>query len=133
MQGGEGPYRDHRVGDASSYCFLFLTLVLSRKAKRCIVHFFHRDFRRCKIMDKHLEVRRFTRNLQRTGVDLASSAQKLASKHFDTLFLRAEVSNVPFLVTKLEIKVLPCVIGFVDGLSKMKYVESPLAAAPLRR
>ncbi|ORY69298.1 thioredoxin-like protein [Leucosporidium creatinivorum] len=72
------------------------------KAKRCLVHFFHTDFRRCKIMDKHLE--------------------KLAAKHFDTLFLRANVANVPFLVTKLEIKVLPCVVGFVDGLSKLKIV-----------
>lgn len=27
-----------------------------RKEKRCVVHFFHRDFRRCKIMDGHLEV-----------------------------------------------------------------------------
>lgn len=30
------------------------------------------------------------------------------------------MANVPFLVTKLEIKVLPCVVGFVDGLSKLK-------------
>lgn len=49
-----------------------------------------------------------------------SLVQKLAAKHFDTLFLRANVANVPFLVTKLEIKVLPCVVGFVDGLSKLK-------------
>ena len=27
------------------------------KEQRCVVHFFHRDFRRCKIMDGHLEVR----------------------------------------------------------------------------
>ncbi|KWU46714.1 thioredoxin-like protein, partial [Rhodotorula sp. JG-1b] len=72
------------------------------KEKRCVVHFFHRDFRRCKIMDGHLE--------------------KLAPKHFDTLFLRADVANVPFLVTKLAIKTLPCVIGFVDGTTKMKIV-----------
>lgn len=46
--------------------------------------------------------------------------EKLVAKHFDTLFIKAEVSNVPFLVTKMEVKVLPCVVGFVDGLSKMK-------------
>lgn len=46
--------------------------------------------------------------------------KKLAPKHFDTLFLRADVANVPFLVTKLAIKTLPCVIGFVDGTTKMK-------------
>ncbi|GAA5992050.1 hypothetical protein JCM10908_000719 [Rhodotorula pacifica] len=72
------------------------------KEKRCVVHFFHRDFRRCKIMDGHLE--------------------KLAPKHLDTLFLKADVANVPFLVTKLAIKTLPCVIGFVGGTTKMKIV-----------
>lgn len=48
------------------------------------------------------------------------ATQKLASKHTDTLFIRADVANVPFLVTKLDIKVLPCVIGFVNGVSKLK-------------
>ncbi|KAI5480867.1 GTPase inhibitor [Pseudohyphozyma bogoriensis] len=71
-------------------------------APRSVLHFFHRDFRRCKIMDRHLE--------------------KLAAKHFDTLFIRAEVSNVPFLVNKMEVKVLPCVIGFAGGISKMKII-----------
>ena len=44
--------------------------------------------------------------------------QSLAPRYFSTLFLRADVANVPFLVTKLEIKVLPCVICFVDGVTK---------------
>jgi hypothetical protein len=48
--------------------------------------------------------------------------QKLAAKHTDTLFVKTDVANAPFLVTKLEVKVLPCVIGFVDGVSKMKSV-----------
>lgn len=51
-------------------------------------------------MDKHLE--------------------KLSAKHPNTLFLRAEVSNVPFLVTKLDVKILPCVVGFVGGMAKMR-------------
>ncbi|GAA6049517.1 hypothetical protein JCM3770_000826 [Rhodotorula araucariae] len=72
------------------------------KAKRSVVHFFHRDFQRCRIMHAHLE--------------------KLAAKHTDTLFLRADVANVPFLVAKLEVKVLPCVVGFVEGVTKMKLV-----------
>ncbi|GAA5947114.1 hypothetical protein JCM3765_002163 [Sporobolomyces pararoseus] len=72
------------------------------KAPRSVVHFFHPDFRRCKIMDKHLE--------------------RLAEKHTDTLFLKADVANVPFLVNKLAVKVLPCVIGFAEGNSKMKLV-----------
>ena len=35
---------------------------------------------------------------------------------------------MPFLVTKLAIKTLPCVIGFVDGTTKMKWVGLPLLA-----
>ncbi|GAA5837507.1 hypothetical protein JCM5353_001741, partial [Sporobolomyces roseus] len=77
-------------------------LDITAKAGRSVVHFFHPDFRRCKIMDKHLE--------------------RLAQKHTDTLFVKADVANMPFLVNKLSVKVLPCVIGFVEGVSKMKLV-----------
>lgn len=49
------------------------------------------------------------------------------------MFLRAEVSNVPFLVTKMEVQVLPCVVGFVSGVSKMKYVSRLLTGAQLTR
>lgn len=38
---------------------LLTSQVLCSKAKRSVIHFFHRDFRRCKIMDQHLEVRLF--------------------------------------------------------------------------
>jgi hypothetical protein len=31
---------------------------------------------------------------------------------------------MPFLVNKLTVKVLPCVIGFAEGVSKMKYALS---------
>lgn len=48
--------------------------------------------------------------------------QKLAAQHTKTRFLKASVENVPFLVTKLEIKVLPCVIAFVDGVAKDKLI-----------
>ncbi|CEQ38844.1 SPOSA6832_00301, partial [Sporobolomyces salmonicolor] len=102
-QGRKGPHRHDSVRDATLLAEAKLTdLPANSKAKRSVVHFFHHDFRRCKIMDKHLE--------------------KLAAKHIDTLFVKADVANVPFLVTKLGVKVLPCVIGFVDGVSKMKLV-----------
>lgn len=39
----------------------------------------------------------------------------LAPKHPNTLFLRTSVEDVPFLVTRLGVKVLPCVISFVNG------------------
>ncbi|RPB18445.1 thioredoxin-like protein [Terfezia boudieri ATCC MYA-4762] len=64
-------------------------------SKYCIAHFFHADFRRCKIMDNHLE--------------------NLAQKHFDTKIIRIDVDKAPFLVERLKVKVLPCVISFIDG------------------
>ncbi|KAK7524333.1 thioredoxin-like protein [Phyllosticta citriasiana] len=68
---------------------------ITTSTKLCVVHFFHSDFGRCRIMDNHLET--------------------LAPKHFDTRFLRINVDNAPFLVTKLKVQVLPCVLAFVDG------------------
>jgi hypothetical protein len=41
----------------------------------------------------------------------------LAKKHFDTRFLKMNVENAPFLVTKLKIQVLPCVLAFIDSIS----------------
>jgi hypothetical protein len=49
---------------------------------------------------------------------LTSWTQKLAPKYFSTRFCRVFVENVPWLVERLGIKVLPCVICFVDGVSK---------------
>lgn len=77
-------------------------------------------------MDKHLEVSILASvRVLRGPLSLTGSAhgrQRLAEKHTDTLFLRADVANMPFLVNKLSVKVLPCVIGFAQGVSKMKYV-----------
>jgi len=69
---------------------------------RCIIHFYHTKFRRCEIMDKHLA--------------------KLAPKYFATRFLRVFVESVPWLVERLGIKVLPCVICFVHGESKARLI-----------
>jgi len=41
----------------------------------------------------------------------------MAPRHYDTRFLRIHVDNAPFLVTRLKIQVLPCVLAFVDGVS----------------
>ncbi|KAK0570192.1 hypothetical protein OC861_000141 [Tilletia horrida] len=72
------------------------------KERFVVVHFFSPDFERCKIMDKHLA--------------------SIAPYHFRTLFVRANVHNVPFLVGKLNIKVLPCVVLFVDGIAKDRVI-----------
>jgi hypothetical protein len=44
--------------------------------------------------------------------------QKLAPKYYNTRFIRVFVERVPWLVEKLGVKVLPCVICFVEGVSK---------------
>lgn len=61
------------------------------------MHFFHSEFRRCKIIDQHLEA--------------------LAQKHFDTKIIRIDVEKAPFLVERLKVRVLPCLISFIDGQS----------------
>ncbi|KAI8999904.1 thioredoxin-like protein [Hyaloraphidium curvatum] len=70
---------------------------ITTTTKLVVVSFFHKDFRRCQIMDKHLEA--------------------LAKKHFRTKFVRIDVENAPFLVERLKIQILPCVLAFVDGIS----------------
>ncbi|GLB33928.1 putative NTP binding protein [Lyophyllum shimeji] len=75
---------------------------VSAHEPRCVVHFYHTNFKRCEIMDKHLRA--------------------LAPKYFSTRFIRVFVESVPWLVEKLGIKVLPCVICFVDGVSKDRLI-----------
>ncbi|KAJ7665499.1 thioredoxin-like protein [Mycena rosella] len=75
---------------------------VSAREPKCVVHFYHDKFKRCAIMDKHLA--------------------KLAPKYFNTRFFRVFVENVPWLVEKLGIKILPCVICFVDGISKDRLI-----------
>lgn len=69
---------------------------ITTKAKYSVVHFMKPDFSRCRTMDVKLEA--------------------LAPKHFDTRFISVNVENAPFLVAKLKIQVLPCVICFVNGV-----------------
>ncbi|KAL1918665.1 uncharacterized protein VTP21DRAFT_2687 [Calcarisporiella thermophila] len=69
---------------------------LTTTIKNCILQFSHKDFRRCAILDKHLH--------------------DLAKKHFTTKFMKINVENAPFLVEKLKIQVLPCILCFVDGV-----------------
>jgi hypothetical protein len=54
--------------------------------------------------------------------DFDGVVQALAPKYFNTRFLRVFVENVPFLVEKLGLKVLPCVVCFVKGISKDRSV-----------
>jgi hypothetical protein len=61
-----------------------------------VVHFFHREFFRCKIVDKHLRI--------------------LAQKHLSCKWLTLDAEKAPFFVTKLAIQMLPTVIVFKDGI-----------------
>ncbi|KAI8098439.1 thioredoxin-like protein [Gilbertella persicaria] len=75
---------------------------ITTSEKYVVGHFYHRDFRRCKIMDTHLE--------------------SLAKKYYDTRFIKIDVQNAPFLVEKLQIRVLPCVMAWVNGYAQTKIV-----------
>ncbi|KLO14948.1 thioredoxin-like protein [Schizopora paradoxa] len=77
-------------------------LKTSASEKRCVIHFYHHDFKRCQIMNDSLAA--------------------IAPKYFNTRFLRVFVENVPWLVEKLQIKILPCVICFIDGVAKDRLI-----------
>ncbi|KAK3010675.1 hypothetical protein RJ639_011278 [Escallonia herrerae] len=85
---GHGDYREIGEGD-------FLGEVTS--SEKVICHFYHREFYRCKIMDKHLK--------------------SLAPRHVDTKFIKLDAENAPFFVAKLGIKMLPCVVLFRKGIA----------------
>ncbi|ORY41232.1 thioredoxin-like protein [Rhizoclosmatium globosum] len=72
-------------------------LNITTSTDKVVVHFYHKEFRRCQIMDRHLGT--------------------LARKHYKTRFVKIDVEVCPFLVERLKIKVLPCVIPFVNGVS----------------
>ncbi|RMD42897.1 hypothetical protein DV735_g2201, partial [Chaetothyriales sp. CBS 134920] len=69
--------------------------------ERAVVHFFHPEFARCSTMDGHCE-HIATRYAEHGSGDVA--------------FGRIDVKNAPFVVQKLGVRVLPCVIGFIKGV-----------------
>ncbi|GFQ07850.1 thioredoxin domain-containing protein plp3b [Phtheirospermum japonicum] len=90
---GHGEYREITEGD-------FLSEVTG--SEKVICHFYHREFYRCKIMDKHLK--------------------SLALRHFTTKFVKLDAENAPFFVAKLAIKTLPCLIMFRKGVATDRVV-----------
>jgi len=78
----------------------FLNLTVNNK--RCIILFYHPDFRRCDIMNSHL--------------------QKLALKYDSIKFAKVNVDKAKFFVDKLKIQVLPALICFVDGIVRDKII-----------
>ncbi|RKO97789.1 hypothetical protein CXG81DRAFT_10915 [Caulochytrium protostelioides] len=72
-------------------------LKLTTSDEQVVVHFYHKEFRRCKIMDKHLSL--------------------LAPVHIEARFVKIDVDRCPFIVERLKIQVLPCVIMFVKSIA----------------
>lgn len=68
---------------------------LVTKADVCMVHFFQPEFPRCKVMNERLAA--------------------VAEKHVDVRILAVKAELAPFLVAKLQIKVLPVVIAYRKG------------------
>mmetsp|Transcript_145617 Transcript_145617/g.363220 ORF Transcript_145617/g.363220 Transcript_145617/m.363220 type:complete len:275 (+) Transcript_145617:96-920(+) len=66
-------------------------------SERCVVHFYHKMFEKCKVMDMHLG--------------------KCARKFFGTRFVKLDAEKAPFFVEKLKIKTLPCAVVFNDGVA----------------
>ncbi|KAB8275099.1 thioredoxin-like protein [Aspergillus minisclerotigenes] len=79
-----------------------ILLSFTTDTHRCVIHFAHPDFSRCGTMDEHMRA--------------------LATRHYDVRFARVDVRDIPFVVEKLKIRVLPCVIGFKDGIAAERVV-----------
>ncbi|XP_041365881.1 thioredoxin domain-containing protein plp1-like [Gigantopelta aegis] len=71
-------------------------LDLTTSTEKSVVHFFHADFRRCAIVDTHLE--------------------KLARQYFETKFAKINVETAKFLVGKLKVQMLPAIFCFKNGI-----------------
>lgn len=68
---------------------------ICKKSERVVCHFYRDSTFRCKIVDKHLSL--------------------LAPTHPETRFLKLDVERAPFLVKRLNIRVLPTIALMKDG------------------
>lgn len=67
------------------------------ESPRVVVHFYHKDFRRCAILDSHIS--------------------KIAPAALGCRFVRIDSEKAPFFVGKLKVKVLPSAIFFINGVA----------------
>lgn len=75
---------------------------MSSEIDKIVIHFQMETFPKCRFMDDRLK--------------------DLAGKHLTTKFVKVNVNDCPFLVKKLNIKVLPFVIGYRKGKEVMRLV-----------
>merc|ERR1712072_978278 len=66
-------------------------------SENVLVHFYHKDFERCKIFDKHLPL--------------------IAHQHLECKVLKLDAEKTPFFIEKLQIRVLPTIVCFKDGIA----------------
>ena len=64
-------------------------------SKWVALHFFHKEFERCKIIDHHLQL--------------------IAPVHLECKFINIDSEKCPFFVQKLQVKTLPTLVIFCDG------------------
>ena len=82
-------------------------LRFTTESPRCLLHFLHPDFGRCGTMDTHLQ--RLAERHARYGSD-------------EVKFGRVNVQDASFVVEKLGVRVLPCVVGFIGGIAKGRII-----------
>ncbi|GMI01215.1 hypothetical protein TrST_g7002 [Triparma strigata] len=66
-------------------------------SKWVALHFFHKEFERCKIMHHHLEL--------------------IAPIHIECKFINIDAEKCPFFVSKLQVRTLPTLVIFRDGVA----------------
>ena len=59
--------------------------------------FFHKDFERCKIVDKHMFL--------------------ICKEHVEARFVRIDAEKCPFFIQKLQIQMLPTLVLFENGVA----------------
>lgn len=89
------------------------TLRFTTEHEKAVLHFRHVDFARCAIMDEHLD---------KIAAAYSTAATSSSDSGEEIAFAKVDVNAVPFVVEKLGVRVLPCVIGFAKGIVKGKIV-----------
>ena len=87
------------------------TLRFTTEHRNAVLHFFHADFHRCAVMDRHLESIIAARAVARSG-----SHDDDHGEESSVAWGRVNVNDIPFVVERMKVRVLPCVVGFRDGV-----------------
>jgi len=101
---GHGQYRQIPQDDFLPEC---------TSSRNVVVHFFHSEFERCKIMDHHIKI--------------------IAELHTECKFLKMDSEKAPFFVNKLQVKTLPTVLVFCEGKTVARLVGFQGLASDLNK